>query len=99
MEPHSSKLTLSPGPNSSHHLTVVHGRKRECFNLEKPVIDFQVVCASPYARDIQEPSCVIVLLGDDMVGIDLSTPNFSLHPAPYGEVNNISVNFSIVSAS
>ena len=73
------------GPNSSHYITIFHGRKRESFNLEKPIVDFAVVCASPYAKDIQDPSVVVVLLCDDIIAIDLTSHNFTQYPAPYGE--------------
>ena len=57
------------------------------FKLERPVIDFIVVCASPYARDIQDPSAVIILLQDNIMSIDLTSPEFTLHPTPYGMIN------------
>ncbi|XP_063676255.1 syntaxin-binding protein 5-like [Bolinopsis microptera] len=79
-----------PGPNSSHYITIFHGRKRESFNLEKPIVDFAVVCASPYAKDIQDPSVVFVLLCDDIIAIDLTSHNFTQYPAPYGVTVGIS---------
>ena len=78
-------IWFTSGPNSSHYITVFHGRKRESFNLEKPIVDFAVVCASPYAKDIQDPSVVVVLLCDDIIAIDLTSHNFTQYPAPYGK--------------
>ena len=43
-----------------------------------------MVCASPYAKDIQDPSVVVVLLSDDVIAIDLTSHNFTQYPAPYG---------------
>ena len=73
------------GAHSSHYISVFHGRKRETFNLGKPVVDFTVVCVSPFAKDIQEPSLVIVLLCDDMAAIDLTSLTFTKYPVPYGK--------------
>ena len=73
-----------PGTNSSNYITIFHGRKREHLNLEKTIVDFFVVCESPFAREIQNPSVLVVLLCDDMIGIDLTSANFDAAPLPYG---------------
>ncbi|XP_011639551.1 syntaxin-binding protein 5 isoform X3 [Pogonomyrmex barbatus] len=64
-------------------ITVIHGKTTTVLEMEHNVIDFIVLCDSPWASDFQDPYAVVVLLQNDLVVIDLLTIGFPCFENPY----------------
>ncbi|KAK0159671.1 hypothetical protein PV327_010764 [Microctonus hyperodae] len=64
-------------------ITVIQGKTTTVLEMEHNVVDFIVLCDSPYTSDFQDPYAVIVLLQNDLVVIDLLTPGFPCFENPY----------------
>lgn len=56
-------------------LTVLRGGKSATvLEMEHPIVAFTTLCASPFANALQEPYAVAVLLKNDFLIVDLTTP-------------------------
>ncbi|KAK0083601.1 hypothetical protein PV325_008538 [Microctonus aethiopoides] len=64
-------------------ITVIQGKTTTVLEMEHNVVDFIVLCDSPWTSDFQDPYAVIVLLQNDLVVIDLLTPGFPCFENPY----------------
>lgn len=64
-------------------ITVIHGKTTTVLEMEHNVIDFITLCENPWTSDYQDPYAVVVLLQNDLVVIDLSTPGFPCFENPY----------------
>uniref|UniRef100_T1J3H8 Small ribosomal subunit protein uS4 n=1 Tax=Strigamia maritima TaxID=126957 RepID=T1J3H8_STRMM len=64
-------------------ITVMHGKATTVLEMEHNVIDFIVLCESPWQSEIQEPYAVVVLLHNDLVVVDLTVPGFLCFENPY----------------
>lgn len=58
-------------------ITVLRGSKSATvLEMEHPIISFCTLCQSPYAGSIQQPYAVAVLLKNDLLIVDLTSPGF-----------------------
>ncbi|XP_056630507.1 syntaxin-binding protein 5 isoform X1 [Diorhabda sublineata] len=64
-------------------ITVVYSKTTTVLEMEHNVIDFIILCESPYASELQEPYGIIALLQNDLVIMDLQTPGFPCLENPY----------------
>ncbi|XP_052004807.1 syntaxin-binding protein 5-like isoform X1 [Xyrauchen texanus] len=64
-------------------LTIMHGKNITVLEMDYPIVDFMVLCDTPYLNEVQEPYAVAVLLEKDFVVIDLSQSNFPVFENPY----------------
>jgi syntaxin-binding protein 5 len=59
------------------------GKSTTVLEMEHPVIDFITICESPWISDMQEPYAIAVLLQNDLVLIDLTSPGYPCFESPY----------------
>ncbi|XP_059355920.1 syntaxin-binding protein 5-like isoform X10 [Carassius carassius] len=64
-------------------LTIMHGKAITVLEMDYPIVDFLVLCDTPYLNEVQEPYAVAVLLEKDFVVVDLSQSNFPIFENPY----------------
>ncbi|XP_051997857.1 syntaxin-binding protein 5-like isoform X7 [Xyrauchen texanus] len=64
-------------------LTIMHGKAITVLEMDYPIVDFMVLCDTPYLNEIQEPYAVVVLLEKDFVVVDLTQSNFPIFENPY----------------
>ncbi|XP_058805121.1 syntaxin-binding protein 5 isoform X6 [Phymastichus coffea] len=64
-------------------ITVIQGKTTTVLEMEHNVVDFIVLCESPWTSDFQDPYAVVVLLQNDLVVIDLLTAGFPCFENPY----------------
>ncbi|XP_031436699.1 syntaxin-binding protein 5-like [Clupea harengus] len=64
-------------------LTIMHGKAITVLEMDHPIVEFLVLCDTPYSNDVQEPSAVVVLLEKDFIVIDLTLSNFPIFENPY----------------
>ncbi|XP_070569216.1 syntaxin-binding protein 5-like isoform X4 [Ptychodera flava] len=64
-------------------LTIMQGKNTTVLEMEHPIMDFLCLCETPWPSDIQEPYAIIVLLENDMVVVDLTSPGFPCFENPY----------------
>lgn len=64
-------------------ITVLLGKSTTVLHMEHPVVDFIVMCESPWCNDMQEPYAIAVLLQNDLVIIDLTSTGFPCFDSPY----------------
>ncbi|KAK3089384.1 hypothetical protein FSP39_003169 [Pinctada imbricata] len=57
-------------------ITVMNGKSTTVLEMEHNVVDFVVLCETPYQNDFQEPYAIVVLLQNDLVVVDLTTPGY-----------------------
>lgn len=60
--------------SSKQVLTVINGKSTTVLEMEHNIIDFITLCESPYEADFNDPYAVVVLLDNDIVVVDLTTP-------------------------
>ncbi len=59
-------------------VTVLRGGKSATvLEMEHQIVSFLTLCASPHPQDVQEPFAVAVLLKNDFLIVDLSTPGLA----------------------
>lgn len=63
-------------------LTIMHGSNTTVLEMEYQIIDFIVLCSTPWNNDFQDPYAVIVLLQNDFIVIDLTSPNYPCFENP-----------------
>ncbi|XP_073701559.1 syntaxin-binding protein 5-like isoform X8 [Garra rufa] len=64
-------------------LTIMHGKAITVLEMDYPIVDFIVLCDTPYLNEVQEPYAVVVLLEKDFVVVDLTQSNFPIFENPY----------------
>uniref|UniRef100_A0A672KY41 Syntaxin-binding protein 5-like n=1 Tax=Sinocyclocheilus grahami TaxID=75366 RepID=A0A672KY41_SINGR len=64
-------------------LTIMHGKAITVLEMDYPIVDFLVLCDTPYLNEVQEPYAVVVLLEKDFVVVDLTQSNFPIFENPY----------------
>ncbi|XP_050975652.1 syntaxin-binding protein 5-like isoform X11 [Labeo rohita] len=64
-------------------LTIMHGKAITVLEMDYPIVDFLVLCETPYLNEVQEPYAVAVLLEKDFVVVDLTQSNFPIFENPY----------------
>ncbi|GAB6032518.1 Syntaxin-binding protein 5 [Chamberlinius hualienensis] len=64
-------------------ITVIHGKTTTVLEMEHNVIDFVVLCESPWKSDFEEPYAIVVLLHNDLVVVDLTSPGYLCFENPY----------------
>ncbi|XP_078699625.1 syntaxin-binding protein 5-like isoform X2 [Branchiostoma floridae x Branchiostoma belcheri] len=64
-------------------ITVMQGKSVTVLEMEYPVINFLPVSSTPWPNDFQDPYAIIVLLENDLVVIDLTTPGYPCFQNPY----------------
>lgn len=68
----------------STSLTVMHGRSITVLEMDETIIDFITICDnSPHENDTSDPYAVIVLLVNDLIIIDLTSPGYPSFDSPY----------------
>ncbi|KAJ3591606.1 hypothetical protein NHX12_006739 [Muraenolepis orangiensis] len=64
-------------------LTIMHGKAITVLEMDHPIVEFMVLCETPYNNEVQEPYAVIVLLEKDFIVVDLTQSNFPIFENPY----------------
>uniref|UniRef100_A0A8C1PB85 Syntaxin-binding protein 5-like n=1 Tax=Cyprinus carpio TaxID=7962 RepID=A0A8C1PB85_CYPCA len=64
-------------------LTIMHGKAITVLEMDYPIVDFLLLCETPYINEVQEPYAVVVLLEKDFVVVDLTQSNFPIFENPY----------------
>ncbi|XP_052807592.1 syntaxin-binding protein 5-like isoform X11 [Mya arenaria] len=64
-------------------ITVMTGKTTTVLEMEHTVIDFVVMCETPWQNDFQDPYAIVVLLQNDLVVIDLTSPGYPCFENPY----------------
>ncbi|KAJ8371445.1 hypothetical protein AAFF_G00310780, partial [Aldrovandia affinis] len=64
-------------------LTIMHGKSMTVLEMDHPIVDFLVLCETPYPNEVQEPYAVAVLLEKDFIVVDLTQSNFPIFENPY----------------
>ncbi|XP_052242226.1 syntaxin-binding protein 5-like isoform X2 [Dreissena polymorpha] len=64
-------------------ITVMTGKTTTVLEMEHTVIDFVVLCETPWQNDFQDPYAIVVLLQNDLVVIDLTSPGYPCFENPY----------------
>ncbi|XP_059417965.1 syntaxin-binding protein 5-like isoform X9 [Carassius carassius] len=64
-------------------LTIMHGKAITVLEMDYPIVDFLVLCETPYLNEVQEPYAVVVLLEKDFVVVDLTQSSFPIFENPY----------------
>uniref|UniRef100_A0A8C4ZKU1 Syntaxin binding protein 5L n=1 Tax=Gadus morhua TaxID=8049 RepID=A0A8C4ZKU1_GADMO len=64
-------------------LTIMHGKAITVLEMDHPIVEFMVLCETPYNNEVQEPYAVVVLLEKDFIVVDLTQSNFPIFENPY----------------
>ncbi|RUS70838.1 hypothetical protein EGW08_021397, partial [Elysia chlorotica] len=64
-------------------ITVMAGKSTTVLEMEHNVVDFVSLCDTPWVNDFQDPYAIVVLLQNDLVVIDLTTPGYPCFENPY----------------
>ncbi|XP_053536902.1 syntaxin-binding protein 5-like isoform X6 [Ictalurus punctatus] len=64
-------------------LTIMHGKAITVLEMDHPIVEFLVLCETPYLNEVQEPYAVAVLLEKDFIVVDLTQSNFPIFENPY----------------
>ncbi|XP_076466115.1 syntaxin-binding protein 5-like [Babylonia areolata] len=64
-------------------ITVMTGKSTTVLEMEHNVIDFVVLCETPWSHDLQDPYAIVVLLQNDLVVVDLTSPGYPCFENPY----------------
>ncbi|KAM9709515.1 syntaxin-binding protein 5-like isoform 15-T15 [Menidia menidia] len=64
-------------------LTIMHGKAITVLEMDYPIVEFMVLCETPYINEVQEPYAVVVLLEKDLIVVDLTQSNFPVFENPY----------------
>ncbi|BFZ24771.1 hypothetical protein BsWGS_27811 [Bradybaena similaris] len=64
-------------------ITVMSGKSITVLEMEHNVVDFVSLCDTPWANDFQDPYAIVVLLQNDLVVIDLTSPGYPCFENPY----------------
>ncbi|XP_032424365.1 syntaxin-binding protein 5-like isoform X7 [Xiphophorus hellerii] len=64
-------------------LTIMHGKAITVLEMDYPIVEFMVLCETPYNNEVQDPYAVVVLLEKDFIVVDLTQSNFPVFENPY----------------
>ncbi|XP_014019482.1 syntaxin-binding protein 5-like isoform X12 [Salmo salar] len=64
-------------------LTIMHGKAVTVLEMDHPIVEFLVLCDTPYSNEVQDPYAVVVLLEKDFIVVDLTQSNFPIFENPY----------------
>ncbi|XP_037082478.1 syntaxin-binding protein 5-like [Pollicipes pollicipes] len=64
-------------------VTVMHGKTTTVLEMEHNVIDFIALVDTPYPSEFQDPYGIVVLLQNDLVVVDLTSPGYPCFENPY----------------
>ncbi|XP_028291623.1 syntaxin-binding protein 5-like isoform X9 [Gouania willdenowi] len=64
-------------------LTIMHGKAITVLEMDYPIVEFLVLCETPYNNEVQDPYAVVVLLEKDLIVVDLTQSNFPVFENPY----------------
>ncbi|XP_060577978.1 syntaxin-binding protein 5-like isoform X2 [Ruditapes philippinarum] len=64
-------------------ITVMSGKNTTVLEMEHTIIDFVVLCETPWQNDFQDPYAIAVLLQNDLVVIDLTSQGYPCFENPY----------------
>ncbi|XP_036814689.1 syntaxin-binding protein 5-like isoform X10 [Oncorhynchus mykiss] len=64
-------------------LTIMHGKAITVLEMDHPIVEFLVLCDTPYSNEVQDPYAVVVLLEKDFIVVDLTQSNFPIFENPY----------------
>ncbi|XP_071004788.1 syntaxin-binding protein 5-like [Oncorhynchus clarkii lewisi] len=64
-------------------LTIMHGKAITVLEMDHPIVEFLVLCDTPYSNKIQDPYAVVLLLEKDFIMVDLTQSNFPIFENPY----------------
>ncbi|XP_060784649.1 syntaxin-binding protein 5-like isoform X3 [Neoarius graeffei] len=64
-------------------LTIMHGKAITVLEMDHPIVEFLVLCETPYLNEVQEPYAVVVILEKDFIVVDLTQSNFPIFENPY----------------
>uniref|UniRef100_A0A3P9HBM2 Syntaxin-binding protein 5-like n=1 Tax=Oryzias latipes TaxID=8090 RepID=A0A3P9HBM2_ORYLA len=64
-------------------LTIMHGKAITVLEMDYPIVEFMVLCETPYINEVQDPYAVVVLLEKDLIVVDLTQSNFPVFENPY----------------
>uniref|UniRef100_A0A1A7WSN7 Syntaxin-binding protein 5-like n=2 Tax=Iconisemion striatum TaxID=60296 RepID=A0A1A7WSN7_9TELE len=64
-------------------LTIMHGKAITVLEMDYPIVEFMVLCETPYNNEVQEPYAVVVLLEKDLIVVDLTQSSFPVFENPY----------------
>ncbi|XP_022536221.2 syntaxin-binding protein 5-like isoform X7 [Astyanax mexicanus] len=64
-------------------LTIMHGKAITVLEMDHPIVEFIVLCETPYLNEVQEPYAVVVLLEKDFIVVDLTQSNFPIFENAY----------------
>nr|XP_014030098.1 unnamed protein product [Salmo salar] len=64
-------------------LTIMHGKAVTVLEMDHPIVEFMVLCDTPYSNEIQDPYAVVLLLEKDFIMVDLTQSNFPIFENPY----------------
>ncbi|XP_023193210.1 syntaxin-binding protein 5-like isoform X10 [Xiphophorus maculatus] len=64
-------------------LTIMHGKAITVLEMDYPIVEFMVLCETPYNNEVQDPYAVVVLLEKDLIVVDLTQSNFPVFENPY----------------
>ncbi|XP_030613408.1 syntaxin-binding protein 5-like [Archocentrus centrarchus] len=61
----------------------MHGKAITVLEMDYPIVEFMVLCETPYNNEVQEPYAVVVLLEKDLIVVDLTQSNYPVFENPY----------------
>lgn len=64
-------------------ITVMTGKSTTVLEMEHAVVDFVVLCETPWCHDFQDPYAIVVLLQNDLVVVDLTSQGYPCFENPY----------------
>uniref|UniRef100_A0A4W5MQY7 Syntaxin binding protein 5L n=1 Tax=Hucho hucho TaxID=62062 RepID=A0A4W5MQY7_9TELE len=64
-------------------LTIMHGKAITVLEMDHPIVEFLVLCDTPYSNEIQDPYAVVLLLEKGFIMVDLTQSNFPIFENPY----------------
>lgn len=64
-------------------ITVMNGKSITVLEMEHNIVDFVVLCETPWQNDFQEPYAIVVLLQNDLVVVDLTVQGYPCFENPY----------------
>lgn len=59
---------------TSQTVTILHGKTTTVLEMDGNVIDFVTLCENPWESEVSQPYAILVLLNNDLVVVDLSSP-------------------------
>lgn len=68
---------------ATQSLTIIQGKTTTVLEMEDIIIDFITLCESPFDSDFNDPYAIVVLLYNDLVVVDLTSPGYPCFQNPY----------------